>query len=244
MVKLNEGKTINQAVIPLKTNRFKYFSETNIFMDPEALKTHIQEYQHNHKKIEGIVKISIVILICAVLIAYFSGLTKGTFIDSFINNLGSQFNAKTLTNVLVIGLIGGLFFLSVPLEALFITAIINVKANPFLIIVFMLLGLAVSYSLNYLMGRYMSSFATKLVSPKKFYKIKVMLNKYGKGVVFLFNVLPLPSQILTFICGVFKYNKLRYASLWLTGWTVKLIVIVLFRPQIMDLISTIKGIFI
>lgn len=216
----------------------------SIFMETESLKNTIQEYDKANKIREGIIKIAIISVLSALIIAHFLGITKGTIIESIINSLGSQFNATNLNNVFFVGLIGGLFFLSVPLEALFITAIINIHTNPVAIMFAMMLGLSISYTINYVMGKYMSGIATKLVSPKKFYKIKVLLNKYGKGLIFLFNVLPLPSQILTFICGVFKYNKTRYFSIWGAGWLIKLSLIIIFRPQILEFVNILKSLFI
>lgn len=213
-------------------------------MTIEQLKSLNKEYNKNYKIKEGIIKILISTFLIGIAIAYFTGLTDGTIIETIINFVKSQFIASKLSSLFFIGLLGGLFFLSVPIEALFIGALIKLPYNGFLMASILLLGLFFGYSIDYFMGKYMSSFATKLVSPKKFYKVKIQLNKYGKGLVFMFNVLPLPSQILTFIAGVFKYNKARYFLIWISAWTIKLIVILLFRTQIINLIGFIKNIFI
>ena len=57
---------------------------------------------------------------------------------------------------------------------------------------------------------------------KKFYKTKGILNRYGSLAVFSFNALPLPSQLLSVILGVFRYNKTRFYVFFLSGQAVKL----------------------
>jgi membrane protein YqaA with SNARE-associated domain len=190
-------------------------------------KDKVFEYDKISKNVEGIVKIIFFSLILILIISQVSGLTKGTFIDSIISFIFNQFSGKTLLNVFFLGLIGGLFFLSVPIEILFINALHNVQIDSFIIGAIILIGLFLSYILDYLIGYFFSPLATKIMSPKQFYGIKVKLNKYGSWLILIFNLFPLPSQPLTFVCGVFKYNKLRYFSLWTIGWFIKIMILII-----------------
>ena len=61
----------------------------------------------------------------------------------------------------------------------------------------------------------------KLISPKKFYKLKGLLNKWGSLAVLLFNATPLPSQHLSVILGVFRYNKTRFYVFVFLGQLIK-----------------------
>lgn len=185
------------------------------------------EYDKISKKVEGIGKIVFFSFIGILLISQLVGLTKGTFIDTILSFVFAQFAGRTLLNVFFLGLIGGLFFLSVPLEIFFINAMHNIQLDSFILGAVFFVGLLLSYLANYFMGYLFSPFATKLMSPQQFYGIKVKLNKYGSWLILIFNLFPLPSQPLTFVCGVFKYNKLRYFSLWTTGWFIKIIILII-----------------
>jgi membrane protein YqaA with SNARE-associated domain len=61
----------------------------------------------------------------------------------------------------------------------------------------------------------------KIITSKKFYKIKGLINIYGAGAIFVINALPLPSQPLAAILGVFKYNKTKFYLFFLLGQFVK-----------------------
>ncbi len=199
------------------------------------------EYNHRIKKIEGIIKIALISIIGILAIVHFFGLTKGTILDIIMQNIASQFAGNSPLSVFIICVVGGLFILTVPIELLLINAYSKLPTQSHTLFLISLLGLFIAYTINYFVGYYFSKFATKLISPKQFYSVKIKLNKYGKGVIFLFNVLPLPSQLLTFVCGVFRYNKIRYFAIWLFAWVLKLFIIILFRPQIITLINILKN---
>ena len=186
------------------------------------------QYDKFSKKLEGVIKIFLVTLIVLIIIAQLVGLTKGTFIDKGLSFIFNQFSGKTNFGVFMIGLIGGLFFLSVPIEVLFVNALHQIQLDSFILGAILFVGLLISYLIDYFLGYFMSSLATKMMSPKQFYGIKVKLNKYGSWLILLFNILPLPSQGLTFVCGVFRYSKMRYFSLWTVGWFIKIIFLVVF----------------
>ena len=107
-----------------------------------------------------------------------------------------------------------------PLEALFITFLIGGQ-NGLLLILIYVFGFICSYTLNYYIGYKLSEISRKLITPKKFYKIKGIINRYGSGAIFAFNLFPLPSQPLAAILGVFKYNKPRFYTLFILGQVFK-----------------------
>ena len=131
---------------------------------------------------------------------------------------------STLLGVFYTALIGGLFFVFTPLEV-FYAKFLGSGHSMLLIFAVYMLGITISYSIDYFLGLKLSRFAKKLISPRKFYSIKGKINKYGSAAVFMFNALPLPSQILTAILGVFKYNKTRFYVFFFLGQIVKLAVI-------------------
>ena len=141
-------------------------------------------------------------------------------LNLLISHFTKHIGGASLLGALYTTLIGGLFFLSIPIELLFIK-FFNSGKPIMLILLFYFVGLTVSYSINYFIGLKLSKISKKLISPKKFYKLKGILNKYGALAVFVFNVVPLPSQILAVILGVFRYNKTRFYIFFLSGQLVK-----------------------
>jgi membrane protein YqaA with SNARE-associated domain len=192
--------------------------------------TAIITYNQKTKKIEGIIKIVIVTILILLIGAYISNVFEGTIIDTIISFIGIQFGSKTILGTFLIGTIGGLFFLSVPIEILYINAIREIQSPGLIAMhaITLIAGLAIAYSIDYLFGLHLSGFSKKLISAKQFYNIKAKLNRYGLWLILLFNITPLPSQALTFICGVFRYNKTRYAAIWATGWIIKITAISTF----------------
>ncbi len=144
---------------------------------------------------------------------------------SLISHMISQIRAATLLGVFYSSSIGGLFFVIMSMEGLFIT-FLDAGHDPWLLILVYLSGLVLSYSVNYLLGAHLAEFSKRLITPKKFYRIKGLISRYGVLAIFVFNVLPLPSQPLAAILGVFKYSKPRFYTFFILGQFVKYLAIV------------------
>lgn len=149
-----------------------------------------------------------------------------TFINTVFSHIGSQVAAKTLLGVFYTALFGGLFFVFMPVEALFISYLKS-DAPDIMIMLVYIFGFIISYTINYYVGFRLSKLAKKLISAKQFYKLKGTVNKYGGLAIFGFNALPLPSQPLATILGVFRYNKTRFYVFFILGQVVKYTVIML-----------------
>ena len=197
-----------------------------------------QTFSYNEKwKIgEGIGKILAITIVAGFFAAYFLNAFEGTFVTRIIQYIGIQITSNTLEGLFILATIGGLFFLPVPLDPLYLRSVLEAQ-NPWVNFTIMLFGLIISQSLNYFLGASLSRFAVKMIPAEKFYAIKVKLNQYGKSALFLFNVLPiLPAQPLMFVCGVFRYNKTRLAIIWLTAWIIKLAIYTQFASIIVKYI--------
>ena len=184
------------------------------------------------KRVSGIVTIGIVLFIISIIIIYIVFLRKSTifqdtFIASFLSHVGSNIASFNLLGAFYIALFGGLFFIFVPMEVYFINALRY--NNPLLLFLVFITGILVSYSADYFIGIRISKLAKKSVSPKKFYKIKSLLNKFGRVGIFAASAIPfLPSQQTSFILGVFRYNRTRFFMLTFAGQIVKYLGIILF----------------
>ena len=196
----------------------KVFSDTRMF-----------SYNWKKKIAFGIAVIFGALVIASFILSYFLVLNKidsraVQIFQSVTGHVMSHISSSTTLGIIYISLIGGLFFIFMPMEvfiARFITA-----GNPFIVVLVLYLGgVFVSYSIDYFIGLKLSRLSKKLISPRKFYSIKGKLNRYGSWAIFVFNVLPLPSQILSAILGVFRYNKTKFYVFFMSGQLVKCIAI-------------------
>lgn len=188
------------------------------------------DYNLKEKKRFAYTTFVILGLIIALAVVYILVLqnTNNTFILAVKNAIIHIINSikeKTLLGVFYASSIGGLFFVTISLEAVFFT-FLKAGYSPFLLVGIYIFGLVLSYTINYYLGMRLAKLTQKAVTPQKFYKIKGVLNKYGVLAIFFFNVLPLPSQPLSAILGVFKYNKTKFYTFFLLGQIIKYSIIV------------------
>lgn len=203
---------------PHHTHEKKDFKQDKIFT-----------YERNEKLFTAFVLISVGIIIAILILFYIFAWRHSdnvviTTLAQGISHITTQISDATLLGVFYGSLIGGLFFVFVPTEALFIS-FLRAHHNPILLIIIYISGFILSYSLNYFVGLKLNRVAKKAIGPKKFYSTKGIMNRYGSLGVFGFNALPLPSQPLATILGVFKYNKGRFYILFISGQLAKYIVI-------------------
>ncbi len=170
---------------------------------------------------------SIVVLAVTYFFLRDSNIPLFMILNNIITHFSSQVGGSTPLGMLYTTLFGGLFFVSIPLELLFIKFLNS--GHPIIVLfLFYFLGLIISFTADYYLGYKLSSLSKRLISPKKFYKTKGLLNRYGAWAVFGFNVTPLPSQLLAVVLGVFRYNKTRFYVFFLLGQLVKYTAITLF----------------
>lgn len=142
-------------------------------------------------------------------------------IKNFVNHINQNISTNTILGVLYASTFGGLFFVTIPLEILFMK-FLKGGANPYFLIITFILGFVISFTINYLIGQKLNTFTKKLLSPKKFYKIKGLLNKHGVLAVFIINLIPfLPAQPLSAILGAFNYNKTKFYVYFILGQLIK-----------------------
>ncbi len=191
----------------------RVFAETRMF------------YYHRRLKIfEGFVWIFGGIVFASLLTSFFvlrnSEISWIIFLKDVAAHITSQISGSSLLGVLYTSMIGGLFFIFLPIEVFFGRFVAS--GQPFIaVLAIYLLGITMAFTANYYIGMKFTSVSKKLITPKKFYKFKGKVNKYGGITVFVFNAAPLPSQVLAVILGVFKYNKTRFYVYVLAGQIVK-----------------------
>lgn len=192
----------------------KQFNKKNIFEYNLGKKLRFLTY----------IALTLIIIIGFSFYYYFSLSHMDNFFVNTINilfeHIQSNIVGLSLLGALYATSFGGLFFIPIPTEVLFF-AFLKAGTSPFFLVTLYMVGLIISFTINYIVGSRLSEASKKIITPKRFYKIKVSLNKYGIWTIFAFNVLPLPAQPLATLVGVFRYNKLKFYVAFILGQTIK-----------------------
>jgi membrane protein YqaA with SNARE-associated domain len=189
-------------------------------------------YNHKKKKFFGLIYISFFLFIALFIASYIFFLRHMDsriilFIQDIIGHVMFQLKEGTIFGIVYTAFFGGLFFIYMPLEAFFVRYL-SLGYPSIMVFLIYILGMLLSYSINYFVGYRFSNFSRDLIGLKKFYNIKGLINKYGSLLVFLFNAIPFfPSQPLSTLLGVFKYNKVKFYIFFLSGQIIKFTIIII-----------------
>lgn len=183
----------------------------------------IREIHGRKKKIGGLLTIGLFILLALLIVSYIlflENMLQGTILANAVRHVTGQIAGFSLLGSFYTALFGGLFFIFVPMEAYFLKAIFS--SHPAAVYSVFITGMLFSYTLDYIIGMKMSKFSKRLISAKKFYSTKTYINRYGRLAVFIAHAVPfLPSQQVTFILGVFRYNPMKFLMLALPAQLIK-----------------------
>ncbi len=141
-------------------------------------------------------------------------------VQSIINLIHLEFTELNPGELFFTGLLGGLFFVLVPLEVVFYSSIVK-GSSPILSLFMMVSGFTMAQVINYFIGLKFSPLIINFVSKKKVYETRRFINKYGSYGVFLSNLSPVPAEILTFALGITRYNVYRLFTFQILGSTIK-----------------------
>ncbi|XDD50787.1 VTT domain-containing protein [Leptospira sp. WS92.C1] len=195
-------------------------------------KDEIFQYHKKRNFYSGLIFISTVFVAITLLFLTASGILKFEIpglnsIQKLVLYVSREIQKPSLEGVFFTTLFGGLFFFYLPIEFLFIRATYS-RLDGSDLIVLHILGLLISFTINYFFGRIAARACIKLISPKKFYRMKGFLNQYGVLAIFAFNALPLPAPILSAILGVIRYKKKIFYPVFLAGQLAQSVVILFF----------------
>lgn len=163
------------------------------------------------------------------------------WIYSIISHVQLNITQMTALGSLYTAFFGGLFFVFLPLEVIFVSFLS--KMNPVLLVIIFVGSLMTAFYINYLVGSHFGEIAKKVITPKKFYALKGRLNRHGVLAIFLFNVLPLPSPPFMAILGVFRYNLKKMYLYAFLGQTIKFTLLAIAGMQLLSLFSWLRSVF-
>ncbi|MBW0432566.1 VTT domain-containing protein [Leptospira yasudae] len=195
-------------------------------------KDEIFQYHKKRNFYSGLIFLGSVFLAVILLSLTASGLLKLEIpgleaIQKLVLFVSKEIRKPSLLGVFFTTLFGGLFFFYLPIEFLYIRAAYS-KLDGSDLVMLHILGLVISFTINYFLGRIAARACIKLISPKKFYRMKGFLNRYGVLAIFAFNALPLPAPILSAVLGVIRYKKKIFYPVFVAGQLAQCAVILFF----------------
>jgi membrane protein YqaA with SNARE-associated domain len=142
------------------------------------------------------------------------------------SHVSAEISGRTLLGLFYASFFGGLFFVFIPVELIFI----YYSALPYphvwivgITILGNLLGLAVDYAI----GRMVGLGIVKKLLKERFEKFSLLLMKYGGLVIFVGNILIFPIEIITLLIGAGKYPFKRFLLLSALGKLAKYVIMLL-----------------
>lgn len=144
---------------------------------------------------------------------------------TFYLNIEYEIANNTLKGLFYISIMGSLFFLTLPSEALFLYYLSSTKYLFLIIITFLVIGNLIGLLFNYFFGRMLGARVIRFIFKKSFDKYQDKIDRYGGLILFLGNIFPGPVELLTVFYGGFKFEFKRYVFLCFMGRLIKYVIL-------------------
>ena len=140
---------------------------------------------------------------------------------SYFSIVESNISNKTIIGLFFTSILGSLFFLILPSEAIFIYYLSSTNYNFIIIIIMTILGSLVGLTFNYFFGLILGEKIIKLIFKKNFFKYKEKVENLGGYFLFFGNIFPGPIEVLSIFYGSFKFQYKRFIYLSFIGRLIK-----------------------
>ena len=132
-----------------------------------------------------------------------------------------------LLSFAIVSLSGYLFFLFIPVEVPFVYYVSG-DINVWALNAIALSTAIVSESIDYMIGLWFSKdVITRLIGTRRYLKAENRIRKYGNLVIFIFNVTPLSSPVISLAAGMIRHPVKDAFIFTISGLTVKYIILTL-----------------
>lgn len=130
-----------------------------------------------------------------------SGNEKTDLIPDFVKEV-------TLEKQFLVSAMSGMIIFPIPNEVPFYMGL-KQGNDPLLSILLTVLGFSIGNCITYFLGLKLSKQVVYLLSTKKIYELRRKVNTWGIYAIIAVNIIPSPSDILTFGLGMVRYNFKR-----------------------------------
>jgi membrane protein YqaA with SNARE-associated domain len=199
-----------------------------------------------HKLLDKKVKISgkiislIIIALSLVLIYYNRSslliiLEKIPFLWSLYQHISYQIAQETLLGLFYASFFGALFFISIPVEFIFVYYA-TLGKNYFLLVTVSVVGSLLGMLLNYLFGLVFGEKLLRSILKKNFDKFSIRTEKWATPLVFIGNLVPFPIEPIALILGATKYSIKKFIIWTIFGRLGKFLLILLAKEWVVNVI--------
>ena len=147
----------------------------------------------------------------------------------------AQIEGRTLLGLFYANFFGGLFFVFLPIEVIYVYYTL-LDHSDLLIFIVSMISIMIAMILNYAAGRLLGSTVLKFIMKKKFEWLENLNNKYGAWIIVIGNAIIFPSQLYALIVGATKYPFKKYLAYTALGRTIKYVLLVIGSDYFMDVI--------
>ena len=132
-----------------------------------------------------------------------------------------------LLSFAIVNLSGNLFFLIMPVEVAFIYYLSG-DINVWILIAVAASTSVVAQIINYLIGLMFSrDVINRLIGKRQYVKAEDRIRKYGNIIIFLFNLTPVSSDVISLAAGMIKYRIKDALIFTVSGLILKYVLLTL-----------------
>ena len=175
----------------------------------------------------------IILFILIILALFLIGHFRQYFIDllqqwpmawSLYKHAISQIEGRTLLGLFYANFFGGLFFVFLPVEIIYVYYTL-LDHNDLIIFLVSMVGIMLGMAINYGVGRILGSTVLKFALRKKFDWLTNLNDKYSAWIIVIGNAVIFPAQLYALIVGVTKYPFKKYMLYTALGRTIKYVLL-------------------
>ncbi len=125
-------------------------------------------------------------------------------------HISTQIAEKSLLGLFYAGFFGSLFFILIPLEAVFFYYL-ALPYHPAVVLVVMLISSVLGLGVDYILGRLVGEGVLLRFQGKMFEKYKRAMERFGGLIIFFTNIVPfLPVQLISVAVGATRFGLKRF----------------------------------
>lgn len=133
----------------------------------------------------------------------------------------TEVESKSLLGLFYISFFGSLFFISLPLEVIFLFYL-GLNYTVFQIMTVIIIGELIGTVINYFIGLFVGEKAMEWLLKKQYSDFKFKINRAGAFILLVGNIIPFPIDIFVLVLGTVKYNFRRLIIYTILGKLIKL----------------------
>lgn len=152
-------------------------------------------------------------------------LQKSPFVNSIYSFMYTNLAGKTFLGIMMMSFFGGLFFIFLPIEAIFVYYFESGR-NMFLVTIAVIIGSLVALYVDYLFGFIFGEKIARKMLKKKFETFAGYLNRFGGFLIIAGNAIFIfPIELASVAIGSLKYNQKKFIIYTLIGKIIKFAII-------------------